>query len=137
MKALLIGCGAMGLRHALTLKNMGIEIAGVVDISSDALQAGIDKGLYNSSAAFTDPDKAFSEAEVDLVVISTTAPLHHEYLRRAAERGVKYVLCEKPLAPSLGQCEDMLRICSEHSIRCAVNHQRRCTPSAPMGQVAL
>jgi predicted dehydrogenase len=43
----------------------------------------------------------------------------------AAERGVKYILVEKPLATSLDECVQMLRICERHGARFAVNHQMR------------
>ena len=125
MKALLIGCGAMGLRHAQALRNENIEISTVVDLSQEALQNGIDKNLFTADSAFSNPDEAFANVAVDIAVISTTAPYHHEYLQRSANSGIKFILCEKPLAPSIRQCEEMLKTCKEQSIACAVNHQRR------------
>lgn len=125
MKALLIGCGSMGLRHAQVLKNMDINLSGVLDPSENALENGIEQGFFTPEAAYTDTDLFFSHQSAELVIIATTAPYHRDYLLRCAEVGAKYVLCEKPLASSLAQCDKMIDYCNTNEIACAVNHQRR------------
>jgi predicted dehydrogenase len=57
--------------------------------------------------AFDDYRRMLDEVEMDLVSIATPVYLHHEMVLEAARRGV-HVLCEKPLALSVGQAEEML-----------------------------
>jgi hypothetical protein len=59
----------------------------------------------------------------DALVVSSTAPSHCEYVCMAAEAGVKYILCEKPMAVSLAQCDRMIEACKKSSSLLAVNHQ--------------
>ena len=115
----------MGLRHAQVLNNMGLKPSGVLDPSQSALEKGIEEGLFTSEAAYTDANSFFAEQSAELIIIATTAPYHRDYLLRCAEVDAKYVLCEKPLASSLGQCDEMIDYCNTNGITCAVNHQRR------------
>jgi predicted dehydrogenase len=57
--------------------------------------------------AFDDYRRMLDEVEMDLASIATPVYLHHEMVLEAARRGV-HVLCEKPLALSVGQAEEML-----------------------------
>jgi predicted dehydrogenase len=57
--------------------------------------------------AFDDYRRMLDEVEVDLVSIATPVYLHYEMVLEAALRGV-HILCEKPLALSVGQAEEML-----------------------------
>jgi predicted dehydrogenase len=43
----------------------------------------------------------------------------------AAERGVKYILVEKPMAVSLEDCDRMIETCNRCGAKLAVNHQMR------------
>jgi predicted dehydrogenase len=65
------------------------------------------------------------EVQPECVIVATTAPTHCEYTCLAAQSGAKYILCEKPMAVSLAECNRMLRTCAEHGARLAVNHPRR------------
>jgi predicted dehydrogenase len=47
------------------------------------------------------------ESEADAVYIALPNDLHREYAERAANMGV-HVLCEKPVAPSVPNCEAMI-----------------------------
>src|SRR2546426_7754492 len=47
------------------------------------------------------------EQEIDAVYLSVPNHLHREYSIRAAKAGV-HVLCEKPMAPTVKDCEAMI-----------------------------
>ena len=55
---------------------------------------------------FRDYDECLKSGEVDAVYIALPNHLHCEYTVRAAEAGV-HVLCEKPMAVSVAECEKM------------------------------
>ena len=56
---------------------------------------------------FRDYEECLRSDEVDAVYIALPNHLHCEYAVRAAEAG-KHVLCEKPLAVTVAECEKML-----------------------------
>jgi predicted dehydrogenase len=64
-------------------------------------------------------------AKPDIVVISTTADSHCELTCAAIAGGAPYVLCEKPMATSLAECDRMIEAAKRRGTRLAVNHPMR------------
>lgn len=124
MKAVVLGVGRMGRRHIQVARQAGCEIAGVFDIRQESLaQAQTEHGL-DASQLFTDLDRLFA-TRPECAIVSTTADSHAALTEMAAERGVKYILVEKPLAVSLAECDRILAACERHGAHLAVNHQMR------------
>ncbi len=61
-------------------------------------------------------DECLNNGEIDAVYIALPNHLHHEYTIRAAEAGI-HVLCEKPLAVTSRQCEEMIRACKKNDVK--------------------
>lgn len=61
-------------------------------------------------------EQVLAEARADAVYIATPNSLHRRDTERAARRGV-HVLCEKPLAPTVADCEAMIRVCRENRVK--------------------
>jgi predicted dehydrogenase len=124
VKAALIGLGRMGLRHLQVLRSLELEMAGACDASAEARAAAQAAGL-RKDRLFADGSEMLAAVEAELVVVATTAPSHCALVCAAAERGVKAVLCEKPMAVSLAECDRMIAACQSAGARLAVNHQMR------------
>jgi xylose dehydrogenase (NAD/NADP) len=58
-------------------------------------------------------DEVLTATDVDAVYIPLPNSLHVPWSIRAAESG-KHVLCEKPLAPSVAECEQMVAAAEKH-----------------------
>lgn len=72
-----------------------------------AAQYGVaEKSLYN----YQNFDAIKENGEVDIVYVVLPNSMHAEYTIRAAKAG-KYVLCEKPMATSVTECEQMISAC--------------------------
>jgi len=74
-------------------------------------------------------DKTYSYAEydqclseVDAVYIALPNSMHAEYTRRAAQAGV-HVLCEKPMAVTVEECEAMIDACREHRVKLMIAYR--------------
>lgn len=67
------------------------------------------------SYAVVDYDELVTAPAVDLIYISTPNHLHEEWAVRALEAG-KHVICEKPLATSLGSAEKMLSAAEKRGV---------------------
>ena len=63
----------------------------------------------------------YSRDDVDAVIVATPNYLHKEPVVKAAEHGVN-VFCEKPIALSYQDCDDMVRACQEHGVIFMAGH---------------
>ncbi len=66
--------------------------------------------------SYADADKLFDSGMVDAAYIATPNTEHTDWVVRAAERGL-HVLCEKPLATSVRDCERMIDACERNNVR--------------------
>ena len=69
----------------------------------------------------TDLDKLYSRSDVTAVIVASPNYLHKEPVIKAAEHGV-HVFCEKPIALSYNDCDEMVRTCEEHGVRFMAGH---------------
>ena len=61
---------------------------------------------------------------VDAVYVATPHHLHCEHVLAAAHRG-KHVLCEKPMATSVEDCQRMIDACRDHGVKLAIGYMKR------------
>ncbi|QRR00311.1 Gfo/Idh/MocA family protein [Dyadobacter sandarakinus] len=67
-----------------------------------------DKNVYN----YQNFDKIKDNPDVDIVYVVLPNSMHAEYTIRAAKAG-KHVICEKPMATSVKDCEAMIKACKD------------------------
>ena len=125
MRVCVIGVGRMGRRHITAARNVGFELAGIFDQSAEALATTLTECNVDAALAFDDAARMLQTVRPNAVVISTTAPSHCEFVCAAAGAGVRYILCEKPMASSLEECDRMIAACRAAGAELAVNHQMR------------
>ncbi len=68
-----------------------------------------------------------ADDEIDAVYIATPVYLHAEQTVAAAEHG-KHVLCEKPMALTVEQCDRMIDACRANGVKLGVAYYRRFYP---------
>lgn len=125
MNAAVIGTGRMGRRHVQVIRERGLSIIGVSDQSPEALERCRNEFQISPNQLFTNAADMLKTTHPECVIIATTSPTHCEYTCLAAEHGAKYILCEKPMAISLEQCDRMIDICEKNGALLAINHQMR------------
>lgn len=97
----------------------------VVSVYSTQLERGQQYAEANQIAqAASTLDELLQNPAVHAVYISTTNELHYEQTLAAARAG-KHVLCEKPLAMSLAQAQEMIDTCKQAGVVLATNHHLR------------
>ena len=64
---------------------------------------------------------------IDAVYIATPVRLHAAQAIAAAEAG-KHVLCEKPMAMTVAECDDMIAACRSNGVTLGVAYYRHCYP---------
>lgn len=124
MRTAIIGLGRMGLRHLAVARALGLEVVGAADPRDTARAAAGQDGLP-AEALFADGEAMLSALRPECVIIASTAPSHCRLTCAAAQAGARYILCEKPMAVSLAECDRMIATCRETGTRLAVNHQMR------------
>lgn len=65
--------------------------------------------------------------DIDVVVVVTPNGLHHRDTLAAAQAG-KHVLCEKPMANTAAECEEMIAACRAAGVRLAVGYRCQFEP---------
>ncbi len=125
MRVAVIGAGRMGRRHVRIVSELGHTLAGLCDANAAAVQNAAREDGLDESVLFTDPSAMLARSGCDCVIVATTAPSHCELTCAAAEHGVKAIVCEKPMAISLEECDRMLDACARSGTKLAVNHQMR------------
>lgn len=73
----------------------------------------------------TDLDVVLADPAIDAVYISSTNEKHLPQALAAARAG-KHVLCEKPLALSAEDAQQMINVCAEQGVVLGTNHHLRC-----------
>ena len=102
----LMGCGTVaGYGHLPALRDCpGLELHSLYDPDEGRLRQNQERfGVANASS---DVD-AFFASGIDAVSITSPAPCHLKNLMEAARHG-KHVLCEKPLAMTEAEAEEMI-----------------------------
>lgn len=69
----------------------------------------------------TDLDTLYSRSDVDAVIVATPNYLHKEPVIKAAKHGV-HVFCEKPVALSYQDCDEMVKVCQDHGVIFMAGH---------------
>ena len=125
-KAAIIGCGRMARGHTASYKALDIPIVAAADISQEALDRI--KEEYGVEQTYTDYTKMLDEVKPDLVSVVTAELVHCEIVVAAAKSGVKGIVCEKPMAMSLGEAQEMLDACEASGSKLTISHQRYYNP---------
>ena len=118
----IIGCGDMGSKHAAAwAARDDSNIAAVCDIDA----ARRDRLAKECGAeAYGDWMQAIVQAGVDVVSICTPACEHRDMAVAAAASG-RHVLCEKPMALTLTQADEMIAAADTANVHLHVSHQYR------------
>lgn len=125
MKAAVVGCGGMGRIHAASYAGMpDVELAGVCDVDFSLAQE-VSEQL--GTQAFRSLEEMLQSIDIDVVSITVPSFLHKELVLQAAEAGV-HVICEKPVALSLSDAEEMMKGCEQAGVKLFVGHVVRFFP---------
>jgi len=91
-------------------------------VSDDATKRKTLGRKYRVEATYSYDEYEACLAEIDAVYIALPNSMHAEYTVRAARAGV-HVLCEKPMAVTTVECEQMIKACREHRVKLMVAYR--------------
>lgn len=127
LRCALIGYGEMGKRHAELLSWLPqTNLVAICDVRPASLTAArID---YPAVTTYTSVSMLLEAERPELVVIATHADYHAAPALLAAEYGA-HVVCEKPIASSLEEADEMVDTFASKGLLLVVNHQWRISPA--------
>src|SRR5690348_14938785 len=119
-----IGIAGLGAASRLVLPYMskvpGVRLAGAADIRTEARE-GFARAY--GLAAFESVEGLCDFDGIDAVWIETPNHLHCRHVLAAAARG-KHVICAKPLAATLEECDRMIAACRANGVQLLQGHSK-------------
>jgi len=121
----LVGCNSSLLyvygAHTFRVLRGGRLIA-TVDINAERAKHA--QAKLNAKRWHTDFDKVLEDDEVEAVILVSPGWCHEEQTSRAAQAG-KHVLCEKPMAQTIEECDRMIAACGRARVVLMIAHMKR------------
>ena len=124
LRLCLIGCGRAGMIHARNYKNKieNARMVAVVDtVETAAKDAAEELGIKKY---YTDYKDILNDSEIDAVVVVAPTNLHKPIVLDCAAAG-KHIFCEKPMAMTVEECDEMIAACDKHHVKLQIGFMRR------------
>jgi predicted dehydrogenase len=139
LKAVVIGLGNIGmgydyahrgddrvLTHAHAFAaHPGFELVGAVDPVEENRQRFTTR---YARAAYPSIAELFNHERPDVVAVAVPTSRHAQAFHELIAHQPQVILCEKPLAGSVGEAVDMLAAAERFGVKVMVNYMRRCEP---------
>jgi predicted dehydrogenase len=119
-----VGVGHIGIQHAKHANTAGNLVA-VCDIKKDRAKTAAE--MYKCKSYFSIDDLLVNERNLDLLAVCTPNGLHADHSIKALKAGCN-VLCEKPMATTVHDCERMIHAAEETNRRLFIVKQNRFNP---------
>ncbi|WP_010647738.1 Gfo/Idh/MocA family protein [Oceanobacillus massiliensis] len=123
LKVAVIGCGSIARHRHLVeyANNPEVEIAAVCDIVESRAQEAAE--IYDAKA-YTSFEALLDSENIDAVSVCLPNYLHAPVSIAALNAGC-HVLCEKPMATSKEEAEDMIRAAKANNKKLMIGHNQR------------
>lgn len=124
----LIGCGDIARKRvAPALRDSALcELVAVSRARFELAEAFARE--FNVNRWYSDWKELLLDHDVDAVYVATPVHLHAEQTIAAAEAG-KHVLCEKPMALNVAECDRMIASCRSNNVKLGVAYYRHFYPA--------
>ncbi len=122
MRLGMIGTGGRGSMYKLWMKNPRVEVVAGADVNPAARES-FAQDLPDAFVA-EDYRHVLDRKDVHAVAVCTPDFLHHQHAVAALQAG-KHLFCEKPLAITIEDCDDILRAWQRAGVRMMVGFNMR------------
>ncbi|MBF7075031.1 Gfo/Idh/MocA family oxidoreductase [Glaciecola sp. MH2013] len=150
---LLSSMGQHGIALASSQRKVGVALVGLGNYSETILAPALQatkycelKGIVTGSPskipkwqkAYSIPDKntytydnmheLANNPDIDVVYVVVPTSLHLKYAEIGANAG-KHVWCEKPMAMTVAQCQQMINVCRKNKVQLTVGYRMQHEPN--------
>lgn len=121
----IIGAGAFGRQHAIAISALSeVQVVAASRTNPDALQAFVSEF---GCQGYTDYNDLIADPAVHAVAIATPHDLHTEIVMKATRAG-KHILLEKPIAPTLAECDQIVSAVQASGVTFMAGHTNHFVP---------
>ena len=124
LKFALLGCGRIAKRHSELLGSGQIAGAELVAVCDQIVRKAKSVGEKFKIPYFIDMDEMMRSMDVDVVTVLTESGNHAAHVCRLAEYR-KHIVVEKPMALTLSDADEMIKVCDRNKVRLFVVKQNR------------
>ena len=126
MKYALIGCGRIAVNHVKAIINNSLEFVAACDLDLGQIDRLFEKTNYRGNPdRFVDYKEMIDKhPEIDLIAIATESGIHAEIALYCINHGIN-VIIEKPMAMSMKDADEIVRMSQEKGVVVCACHQNR------------
>ena len=131
-----IGCGRAGRIHMKSYAGgvRGANLLAVCDPMEEARASAV--ADFGADRAYADWHDVMADPDIDAIVVVTPTGMHRDIVVAAAAAG-KHVFCEKPMASSESECDEMIAACDAAGVKLQIGFMRRFEESAQHAKEAI
>ena len=125
----IIGCGDIAKLNVLGyLHSQETEIVAVSDTDIKKARDKLEQWGLRTIKIYPNYQKMVDREDLDIVEILTPHHLHGPMTEYCAKRGIKGISVQKPMAHTITECENMIRVCKEEQVKLKVYENFRFYP---------
>ena len=125
MTGVMIGAGYFARFQAQAWKRLPVEIVAVADAASEKARTFAKE--FEFPHAYKSVEEMFERERPDFVDIATRPEPHLKLTSMVAARGA-HVICQKPMAPTMDECNAMCEVCERAGVRLLIHENWRWQP---------
>ena len=119
----LIGCGNRSRGHVEAVdRHEGLNLIAVADADEERRMTAAERMKVQR---YADGAEMLAAEKPDVAIICTREDPRYDLTVAAVEAGVKAISLEKPMARTVAQAREMVRLCEERNVILTVSHQMR------------
>lgn len=127
LRVAIIGSGQIArLGHIPGYQKAGAEITAICDVTETSVKQVSE--TFGIGRYYTDWKQMLTDGGFEAVSICTPSAFHCAMAVESARRGY-HVLCEKPMATNLAECDQMIAAAQENHILLMISHNQRYMPA--------
>lgn len=122
----IIGCGGIANgKHLPSLDKIeAVKLIGFCDIEIDKAELAADAYGVENAQVYKDYTQLLANDEIDVVHVCTPNISHKEITVAALDAG-KHVMCEKPMAKSTSEAQEMIAAAERNNKKLTIGYQNR------------
>jgi len=127
MRYALIGCGRIAVNHVKAVLNNHLEFVAACDTDISQIDKLFAKcGVEDAAAVkrYADYKEMIEKNNLDLVAIATDSGSHAQIALNCIAHGIHCII-EKPIAMSIADADDIIRLSEEKGVKVSACHQNR------------
>lgn len=119
------GTGFIGPVHVEGLRRLGVRVKGISSATLELAEEA--RQQLNLEYAYADFDEMLKDDELNVIHLAVPNVLHYPMVKQVLAAG-KHVMCEKPLAMTSEQGEELVKLAAATNLKAGVNYNLRFYP---------